>query len=85
MSIENLKQLYCSLIRSILEYSAFLLPILSNKLIDVLKVIQNNALRIILKVKLTDKIKIDELHNLTKVEPIEIRLENQRQQYFTRQ
>ncbi len=45
LATETLKQLFNSLISSVFEYSAILLPILSDSLINKLQVIQNSAFR----------------------------------------
>jgi hypothetical protein len=45
LSTANLKQLFNSLIRSVFEYSAIILPILSDTLINKLQVIQNSSFR----------------------------------------
>ena len=78
LSLANRKQLYCSLVRSVIEYSSFLLPILTQKLLNLVNTIQNNALRIILNKKRTDKISIVELHKLADIESIESRLQRLR-------
>ena len=82
LSLANRKQLYCSLVRSVVEYSSFLLPIISNKLLNLVKTIQNNALRIILNKKRTDKISIIELHELVDIETIDARLQKLRVEYL---
>ena len=45
----TLIQLYKSLIRSVIEYSSFLIDCISKSLIKILEAIQNNILRIIFK------------------------------------
>jgi hypothetical protein len=82
LNLENLKQLYFSLIRSVIEYSAFLLPILTKKLLSIITVVQNNALRIMLHKKKADKVSINDLHILAQMEPLEDRLHKLRNQYF---
>ena len=82
LNTTTLKQLYISLVRSVIEYSSFLLPVLSEKLINTLKVIENNSLRVILHKKLSDKISIEDLHQMASIERIETRLENLRKVYF---
>ena len=71
LSLENLKQLYFSLVRSVIEYSAVLLPILTLKLIAIITVVQNNALRIMLHKKRTYRVSIHDLHLLAQMEPLE--------------
>jgi hypothetical protein len=47
LSLNTLNQLYVSLIRSILEYSAILFPIMSQSAFNKLNTIQNKAIKII--------------------------------------
>lgn len=82
MKLENKVAIYYSLVRSVIEYSAFLIPILSSNLIKIIKTIQNTALRTILNVNVVDKIKICELESKTKVESIETRLRFLRDKYL---
>ena len=82
ISLENLKQLYFSLVRSVIEYSAFLLPILTQKLLAIITVVQNNALRIMLHKKRTYRVSIHDLHLLAQMEPLEDRLDKLRKEFF---
>jgi hypothetical protein len=55
LSITTLVKIFCTLIRSVIEYSAIIIPILSAHLVNKLQIIKNNALRTILHVKKLDK------------------------------
>ena len=66
----------------VIEYSAFLLPILTKKLLAIITVVQNNALRIILHKKKSDKVSINDLHLIAQMEPLEDRLHKLRNQYY---
>ena len=59
---DTLVQVYNVLIRSVLEYSAILAPAISNTNLNTLQVIQNNALRIILKKPILTRTEISDLH-----------------------
>jgi len=59
---DTLVQVYNVLIRSVLEYSAILAPAISKTNLNTLQVIQNNALRIILKKSILTRTKISDLH-----------------------
>ena len=81
LNLNTLTQIYYVLIRSVLEYSAILAPVLAVCNMNTLQVIQNNALRIIVKKPLITRTSILELHNSTKVEMLKIRFEKLRGRY----
>ena len=68
------RYLYITLIRSLLDYPCTELNSsgIGNKLS--LQRIQNKALRLILNIKLSDRIRSEEMHQRAKLEPINIRL-----------
>ena len=74
LSLINKRTIYLSLVRSTMEYSAFLLPILSKELIQTLKVIENTALRTILNITVMDGLSNEYIHEATNVECIKERL-----------
>lgn len=49
LSVKTLKQIYLSLIRSIIDYSAFIVPLLSKTRYKTIQAIQNTATRVIYK------------------------------------
>jgi len=59
---KTLIQIFNVLIRSIIDYSAILSPIISKTNLNTLQIIQNNALRIIFKKPLMTRTTIDWLH-----------------------
>ena len=69
----TLIQLYKSLIRSVIEYSSFIIDSISKSFLKKLEAIQNNTLRIIFKKK-WDEMKTDELRERANVSTIEDRL-----------
>ena len=75
-------QLYKSLIRSVLEYSSFLIDSISKSYIKMLEAIQNNILRIILKKK-WDEMTTDELRDRAKLSTIESRLKTLSNKYYS--
>ena len=77
-----MKALYKSLIRSLMEYSSFLVNILSAKLVNKLQVIQNNCLRIICKRDMFSHTSIEELHEMTSISMVKERL-NKMNRKFT--
>jgi len=78
---ETLLQVYNVLIRSVMDYSAILMPVICETNKNKLQVIQNNALRIILnKPKLT-KTRIVDLHLESKLETLEERFLKLRRRY----
>ena len=80
---KTLIQIYNVLIRSIIDYSAILSPIISATNLNTLQIIQNNALRIIFKKPLITRTTINWLHvtwaNLIR---IEVRMINLRKRYI---
>ena len=66
--------IYKSLIRSIIDYSAFLVSFASDSQLEKLERIQNEALRIIFKVKITDHISNNKLRKRANVRSIKERL-----------
>ena len=77
---DTLIQIYKSLIRSLIDYSLFIYPLLSSSNKSSLQVIQNNALRIILKKKIdTD---IQELHKIGKIEDLFTRSQSLKNRYL---
>jgi hypothetical protein len=87
LSTETLKQLFDSLISSVFEYSAILLPTLSDSLINKLQVIQNSAFRSILHLhfnKATGKnTSIKRLHTIAKAPMVKARLKELTSRYLT--
>ena len=81
---KTLINIYKSLIRSILDYSAFFSSYILNSQIEQLERIQNTALRVIFRVNQTDHIYCDNLKKKAKVETIKERLESLPQNYFKR-
>ena len=66
----TLIQVYNVLIRSVLEYSSILGPIISPTNMNTLQTIQNSALRIILRKPIMTKTRISELHEISNLEYI---------------
>lgn len=79
LSKTTLVQIYNTLIRSIIEYSAILRPMISNTNLNQLQIIQNNAIRIIFKQKIDTK--ICDLHKMANIKPITDRLDELRGRY----
>jgi len=75
---KTLIQIYNVLIRSIIDFSAILSPIISKTNLNTLQIIQNNALRIIFKKLLITRTTIDWLHEKAKLIRIETRMTNLR-------
>ena len=82
LSEKTLIQIYNVLIRSIIDYSAILSPIISKTNLNTLQIIQNNALRIIFKKPLITRTTIDWLHEKAKLIRIETRMINLRKRYI---
>ena len=80
---KTLLVIYYALIRSIIDYSLILYPILSNAIKNQLQIIQNKALRIIASKKV-DEISIKELHELLKVDMISTRAKDLRDRYLSK-
>ena len=79
---DTMVQLYKSLIRSVIEYSSFLIDSISKSYIKTLEAVQNNILRIIYKKK-WDELSTDELRDRAKVSTIESRLKTLNENYFS--
>ena len=79
---KTLIQIYNVLIRSIIDFSAILSPIISKTNLNTLQIIQNNALRIIFKKLLITRTTIDWLHEKAKLIRIETRMINLRKRYI---
>jgi hypothetical protein len=75
-------KLYISLVRSLIDYSSFIVTNISNKDMNQLQVIQNNALRCIYKQ--TRECPVKTLHELANLETIKERMINMNQKYFER-
>ena len=76
----TLLQLYKSLVRSLIEYSLFMYPLLSITNKKTLQAIQNNALRIIFKKSIDTK--VAELHSIGLIETLEERSHNLKVKYL---
>jgi hypothetical protein len=79
---KTLIQIYNVLIRSIIDYSAILSPIISKTNLNILQIIQNNALRIIFKKPIMTRTTIDWLHEKAELIRIETRMINLRKRYI---
>jgi hypothetical protein len=79
---KTLVNIYKCLIRSVMEYSCILLPLIRKDLVKKLKVIQNNCMRIIEKINLLDRVRIVELEQKCNLEDIEVRLNRLRLRYI---
>ena len=79
---KTLVQIYCTLIRSVIEYSAIIAPIINKTNLKKLQIIQNNCLRVILHVKKIEHLNIDELHRRAGVEKLDVRLNHLRKKYI---
>ena len=75
LNVTTLTQIYNVLIRSVLEYSSILAPALAKTNLNTLQVIQNNALRTILKKPLLTRTSIIDLHKSAKIEMLKVRFE----------
>ena len=82
LTIETRKNIYKSLVRSIIEYSSILQPILRCKETELLNLIQNNSLRIINNKKLIDKVSIKMLEESSKIENLGSRLNTLRNRFI---
>ncbi len=78
---ETLVQVYNLLIRSVMDYSAILMPVICDTSKKKLQVIQNNALRAILKKPKIIKPKIIDLHTEAKLETLDERFLKLRRRY----
>ena len=79
LDTKTLLNVYKSLVRSLLDYSSFLYGNLSFANKQSLQSIQNTALRLILRKKREDG--SDVLHEIAKIEPLEIRMKNIMERY----
>jgi hypothetical protein len=78
---KTLIQIYNVLIRSVIEYSAIIAPIISATNIYMLQMIQNNSLRLILNKPKITRTRIDHLHEEANIDMINTRLINFRKIY----
>jgi hypothetical protein len=78
----TLIQIYNVLIRSVLEYSAILAPAISSTNLNTLQIIQNSALRIILKKPIFTRTRISDLHQEANIELIKERFDKLRFKYI---
>jgi len=69
------------LIRSGIEYSAIIAPIISATNLNTLQIIQNNALRIILNKPKITRTRIEYLHEEANIDMIDTRLTTLRKRY----
>ena len=74
--------MYNVLIRSVIVYSAILVPVISVTNMNTLQIIQNNALRIILKKPLITRTRIESLHQEANIEMLDVRLLKLRNRYI---
>jgi len=79
---KTLLQVYFTLIRSVIEYSAVIAPAICKTRFKKLQIIQNNALRTILHVKKIEHLNIEELHSRAGVIKLETRLSELRKKYI---
>ena len=84
LDTKTLVNVYKLIIRSLIDYSAFMVDLISKTELNRIQVIQNNALRIILKKSLIDKCSIDDLHSLCDIEMVESRMRKLNEKYFTK-
>ena len=77
---KTLRNIYLSLIRSVFDYSAILCPAISSSNLYNLQVIQNNALRLILRKPRNTR--INELHDSTKIDLIQDRFKTLSARYI---
>ena len=82
LSKKTLLQIYTTLIRSVIEYSAIIAPVINKTNFKHIQIIQNNALRTILHVKKIEHLDIDELHKRAGIEKIDTRLKYLRKKYI---
>ena len=68
-----LVKMYKTLVRSVLDYASIVISSSSNEIYGALEVIQNDSLRIIFKKSLLDKISVEELREMAKIESIKDR------------
>ena len=78
---QTLIQIYNVLIRSVIEYSAIIAPIISVTNLNTLQIIQNNALRIILNKPKITRTRIEHLHEEANIDMIDTRLAILRTRY----
>jgi hypothetical protein len=78
---QTLIQIYNVLIRSIIEYSAIIAPIISAANLNTLQIIQNNALRLILNKPKITRTRIEYLHEEANIDMIDTRLTTLRKRY----
>ena len=76
--------MYKSLILSVLDYASITTGACNEKIRDDYEIIQNNALRIIFKKRLLDKVPVRELREKAGLTTIQIRHENLMLEYYER-
>ena len=69
------------MIRSVIEYSAIIAPIISATNLNMLQIIQNNALRLILNKPKVTRTRIEHLHEEANIDMIDTRLTSLRKRY----
>ena len=81
---KTLINMYKSLVRSITDYSAYLSCFIPTSMSEQLERVQNSALRIIFKTKLSDRIASEKLRKKAHVETIKVRQIALLKKYFTK-
>ena len=79
---KTLINIYKSLVRSIIDYSAYLSSFIPNSMTNQLERIQNSALRTIFKANLSDRISSEKLRKKAKIESIKNRQEKLLKKYL---
>ena len=82
LSPKSLINIYYTLIRSVIDYSSIISPVICKTNLKQLQIIQNNALRTILHVKKIEHLNIDELHRRAGVDKLEIRFKELRKGHW---
>jgi hypothetical protein len=82
LTVKTLLQIYNVLIRSIIDYSSIIAPIISATNLNVLQIIQNKALRIIYKKSLFTRTSNEWLHEQASLCTIKDRLKLLRKRYI---
>ena len=76
LNLKTLVSIYCTLVRSIMEYIAILMPVIKNETFNLLQIIQNNCLRAIFNVRKIDKVSITRLHSMADLDTLKERFHN---------
>jgi hypothetical protein len=82
LSVDILIKMYKVLVRSVIDYANVIAPVVSVSVMEDLEVLQNNALRIILKKRLLDKVPIIKLREMANVGSIKDRLNRLLNNYY---